>query len=200
MNYWLFFIPVISAFIGWVITRLAIKMLFHPRNPKKILGITFQGIFPKKQPEFAAKLGKLVNDEFSFGDIEQKITQPGNLNEVMPMIEKHVDDFLQTRLTKEMPFLSMFIGNKTIATLKKTFMEEIRVLLPEVISQFAGNLKKQLDPEQMITQKVAGFPPDKLEKLLNQHLSGELRLAKLFGALIGFIIGVIQLIITLLMA
>ena len=79
-------------------------------------------------------------------------------------------------------------------------MEEIRVLLPEVISQFAGNLKKQLDPEQMITQKVAGFPPDKLEKLLNQHLSGELRLAKLFGALIGFIIGVIQLIITLLMA
>jgi hypothetical protein len=71
------------------------KMLFYPREPKKILGITFQGIFPKRQKQFAEKLGKLVSAEFlSFTDIEQKISDPDNLKKIMPMIESHVDDFL----------------------------------------------------------------------------------------------------------
>jgi uncharacterized membrane protein YheB (UPF0754 family) len=39
----------LSAFTGWVTTWIAIKMLFHPRNPFKIFGFTIQGIFPKNQ-------------------------------------------------------------------------------------------------------------------------------------------------------
>jgi F420-0:gamma-glutamyl ligase-like protein len=31
-------------------------MLFHPKVPVKILGITFHGIFPKRQKQFAEKL------------------------------------------------------------------------------------------------------------------------------------------------
>jgi uncharacterized membrane protein YheB (UPF0754 family) len=62
MNYWLILIPLISAFIGWFTNWIAIKMLFHPKEPKKILGITFHGIFPKRQQQFAEKLGKLVSE------------------------------------------------------------------------------------------------------------------------------------------
>src|ERR1700741_3380918 len=120
MNFWLLLIPVISAFIGWITNWVAIKMLFHPRYPKKILGITFHGIFPKRKQQFAEKLGKLVSAEFlSYPDIEQKISDPENLKKIMPMIEKHVDDFLRTRLSDEMPVISMFIGDKTINNLKK---------------------------------------------------------------------------------
>ena len=39
MNFWLILIPFISAFIGWFTNWIAIKMLFHPKEPKKILGI-----------------------------------------------------------------------------------------------------------------------------------------------------------------
>ena len=100
-------------------------MLFHPRQPKKILGVTFHGIFPKRQQQFAEKLGKLVSAEFlSFDDIEQKISNPENLKKVMPMIETHVDDFLRNRLKDEMPVISMFIGDKTITNLKTMFMKE----------------------------------------------------------------------------
>ena len=90
-------IPLISAFIGWVTNWVAIKMLFHPREPKRILGITIQGIFPKRQQQFAEKLGKLVSNEFlSFSDIEEKISSPENLRKIMPMIENHVDEFFCT--------------------------------------------------------------------------------------------------------
>jgi uncharacterized membrane protein YheB (UPF0754 family) len=197
MNYWLFLIPIISAFIGWVTNWVAIKMLFHPRIPKKILGITFQGIFPKRQQQFAEKLGKLVSAEFlSFSDIEQKISDPGNLKRIMPMIENHVDDFLRIKLKDEMPVLSMFIGDKTITSLKKVFMQEIEILFPQVMKQFAGNLKNELDLENIVIEKVASFSSDKLEDVLYQIMSKEFRFVEIIGAVIGFIIGVVQVVIT----
>lgn len=198
MNIWVVvLVPVISAFIGWVTNWVAIKMLFHPREPKKILGITFHGIFPKRQKQFAEKLGKLVSDEFlSFGDIEQKISSPENLSKIMPLIEEHIDEFLRKRLTDELPFISMFIGDKTIHKLKTALMKEIETLFPQVMRQYAGNLKSELDLEQIVIQKVSSFSSDKLEELLYQIMSKEFRFVEVIGAVIGFIIGVVQVLIT----
>lgn len=197
MNYWLILIPLISAFIGWVTNWVAIKMLFHPREPKRILGITFQGIFPKRQKQFAEKLGKLVSDEFlSFSDIEEKISSPDNLKKIMPMIENHVDDFLRTRLSTEMPMISMFIGDKTIGKLKGAFMLEIESLFPAVMKQYASNLKTELDLEHIVIQKVSGFSSDKLEEILYQIMAKEFRFVEIIGAVIGLIIGLVQVFIT----
>lgn len=198
MNYWLLLIPLISAFIGWVTNWVAIKMLFHPREPKKFLGITIQGIFPKRQQQFAAKLGKLVSNEFlSFSDIEEKISSPENLKKIMPMIENHVDEFLRTRLSTEMPMISMFIGDKTIGKLKGAFMLEIESLFPVVMKQYAANLKTELDLEHIVIQKVSGFSSDKLEDILYQIMSKEFRFVELIGAIIGFLIGTLQVLITI---
>lgn len=201
MNYWLFIIPVISAFIGWITNWVAIKMLFHPREPRKFLGITFQGIFPKRQQQFAEKLGKLVSNEFlSFTDIEEKISSPENLKKVMPLIEQHIDEFLRHKLSDEMPIISMFIGDKTINKMKGAFMKELELIFPQLMKQFAGNLKTELDLEHIVINKVSNFSSDKLEELLYQIMSKEFRFVEIIGAVIGFIIGIVQIIITQLTA
>ena len=88
----------LSAFTGWVTTWIAIKMLFHPRRPIKILGITIQGIFPKNQRLIAEKLGQVVGKELlSFDEIEQKVTNPENLQKLRPDIEQHIDHFLRNK-------------------------------------------------------------------------------------------------------
>jgi uncharacterized membrane protein YheB (UPF0754 family) len=199
MNYWLILIPIISAFIGWVTNWIAIKMLFHPRDPKKILGVTFHGIFPKRQQQFAEKLGKLISTEFlSFSDIEQKISSPENLKKVMPEIEAHVDHFLRKKLADQMPMLSMFIGDKTINNLKSVFMQELESLFPDIMKKFASNMKNELDLEKIVTAKVAAFSSDKLEAILYQIMSKEFRFVEIIGAVLGFLIGIVQIVITLL--
>lgn len=196
MNYLFFLIPALSAFIGWVINWVTIKILFHPRTATKIVGISFQGIFPKRQQEFALTLGKLVSTEFlSFDNLEEKITSPENLKKILPMIETHIDDFLRHRLKEEMPMISMFIGDKTISTLKKSFMKEIETLFPLVMKQYAANLKTDLDLEQLVVKKIMGLSGDNLEKMLYQSLSKELRLLKMMGAVIGLCIGILQIIL-----
>ncbi len=196
MNIILFIIPFIGALIGWIINSIAIQMLFRPYQPKKMLGLTFQGVFPKRQQELAASLGKMAKAEFNSSElIEQKISDPKNLEKVMPLIESHVDEFLRVKLGKEMPVLSMFIGNKTIDSLKKVFMQEIESLFPQVMNQFAGNIKSEFDIEKLVSSKIAALSPVILEKTLQQAMSKEFRYIKILGAVSGFIIGIIQLLI-----
>ena len=197
MQYWQFFLILISGFIGWITNWIAIKMLFHPRKPISLLGITIQGIFPKNQSQFAQKLGKMVSGEFlSFSDIEKKISEPANIHKMMPLIEAHIDTFLRERLSEQLPMISMFIGDKTISRLKSTFMQEIEMLLPPVMKSYAGQLKNDLDLESIITQKVAHFSSDRLEELLYQIMAKEFRFVEWVGAIIGLFIGSLQVLIT----
>ena len=199
MSYSLVLIPIIAAFIGWFTNWIAIKMLFHPRLPKKILGITFQGIFPKRQQQFAEKLGKLVSEELlSFTDIEKKITDPKNIQQLMPVVETHIDQFLRQKLAEEMPIISMFIGENTIQQLKATFMKELETLFPVIMQRYMGHLQKELDLERIVVEKVAGFSTDKLESILTSIMSREFRFIELLGAILGFIIGILQVFLTLL--
>lgn len=199
MSYSLVLIPIIAAFIGWITNWIAIKMLFHPRLPKKILGITFQGIFPKRQQQFAEKLGKLVSEELlSFTDIEKKITDPKNIQQLMPVVETHIDQFLRQKLAEEMPIISMFIGENTIQQLKATFMKELETLFPVIMQRYMGHLQKELDLERIVIEKVASFSTDKLESILTSIMSREFRFIERLGAILGFIIGLLQVLLTLL--
>ncbi|MBA4258184.1 MAG: DUF445 domain-containing protein [Chitinophaga sp.] len=194
----LYLIPVISAFIGWFTNWIAIKMLFHPKNPIKILGITFIGIFPKRQAQFAEKLGKLVSAELlSFNDIESKITNTDNIDQLMPQIDAHIDHFLRVKLADQMPVISMFIGDKTIQQMKSVFMTELKEIFPGIMKSYMGNLQKDLDLEKIVVEKVKGFSSDKLEQILNDIMSKEFRFVEIIGGVLGFIIGIVQVILTL---
>jgi len=198
MNWWLVLIPIISGFIGWVTNWVAIKMLFHPRNPVRVLGLTFQGIFPKRQQQFAEKLGKLVSDELlSFSEIEQKIINPSNLKKMMPLVEAHVDDFLRNKLKDVFPVISMFIGDKTINELKGFFMTELEALFPILMQRYMKNLQEELDLEKIVVEKVAGFSSDKLEEILMGIMAKEFRFVEILGGVLGFLIGLLQVGITL---
>jgi uncharacterized membrane protein YheB (UPF0754 family) len=199
MSWWLFLIPVISAFIGWITNWIAIKMLFHPQKPTKVLGITFQGIFPKRQRQFAEKLGKLVSAELiSFQDIEEKITSSENLKKIMPFVEGHIDLFLREKLGDQMPMLKMFIGDKIVEQMKEIFLKELEELFPLLMKNYMTNLQSDLDLEAIVVEKVSNFSSEKLENILYQIMTKEFRFIEIIGAVLGFLIGLAQIFITIL--
>jgi uncharacterized membrane protein YheB (UPF0754 family) len=197
--WWLYAIPFISAFIHWLTIWMALKLLFHPRQPKKILGFTLQGVFPKRQQQIAESLGRIVGQQLlSFGDIEETITNPANVARILPLVEEHIDHFLRVRLKETMPMISMFIGEKTIGHLKAVFMKELEDLFPVVMKNYVANLRHDLDLERIVVEKIAGFSVDRLEEMLNEFLTKEFRFVELIGAALGFLIGLLQIFLTLL--
>ena len=200
LSWWLYTIPLISAFIHWLTIWMALKLLFHPRHPKKFLGFTLHGVFPKRQQQIAESLGRIVGQELlSFGDIEEAITRPEAVERILPMAEEHVDNFLRVKLKESMPMIAMFIGDRTIAQLKTVFMTELRELFPVIMKNYVANLRNDLDLERIVVEKIAGFSADRLESLLNEFLTKEFRFVEIIGAILGFLIGVLQILLTLLM-
>jgi uncharacterized membrane protein YheB (UPF0754 family) len=182
MNYWLLLIPFLSAILGWLGTRIAIKLFLY-------------NILPARLAKLAEKIGKTVYAEFSFADLEKKISDPENIKKVMPLVEEHIDDFLRNKLKQKMPVVGMFIGDKTINSLKEVFLKEIEDLFPHVLKKFEVNIQTELDIETLVTNKITAVSSERLEKML----SPALKYFQLTGAITGLIIGVINLIIFLAM-
>lgn len=190
---------ILSTFTGWVTTWIAIKMLFHPRRPFKLLGFTIQGIFPKNQRLIAEKLGQVVGKELlSFDEIEQKVTNPENLEKLKPEIEKHVDHFLRNKIQEVFPMLAMMIGEKTILQLKDALLTELETLFPTLMKSYMTKLEKDLDLEKIVTEKVANFSSEKLEDILNQITKREFKFLEFIGGFFGLLIGLIQVAVSLL--
>lgn len=198
MSYGLALIPFLSAFIGWFTNWILLKMLFHPEEPKIIAGFRLQGIFPKNQGLLAEKIGEMVNRElFSFTEIESKITGADNFQKLMPLIEIHVDEFLRVKLPKQMPMIGMFIGDKTINELKTVFITELESLFPVIMKSYIGNLGADLDLGKLVKEKLNDLSPDTLEKTFRSAMAKELRKTGILGAGIGFLIGILQVLLVL---
>ena len=60
-----------------------------------------------------------------------------------------------------------------------------------------NNLEKELDLEKIIIEKVTGFSSDKLEQILNDIISKEFRFVEIIGGVLGFMIGLLQVFISL---
>ncbi len=186
-------LPFIAALTGWITNWIAIKMLFHPKKPINILGITIQGIFPKRQKALAMSIGGLVSKElFSIEDMKKGFQNPEHLEPVYAILDAKLDKFLKEKLPAAMPMLSMFMGDKAIGKVKEVLSKEFRESLPDMINTFTENMEKDMDIEKIVTEKVESFSLEKLEAVLYTIMSKEFKFIEVVGAVLGFLIGVIQ--------
>lgn len=186
-------LPIIAALTGWITNYIAIKMLFHPREKKKILFFEVQGIFPKRQKSLAEKLGKIVASElFSFEDVKKALKDPKNLEGVSQIIDEKLDDFLENRIMESMPMLYVFMSDEMRVKIKETLQAELQLMLPDLIERFAGRIEEQIDVEKTVYEKVVNFSSDKLEGILYSIMSKEFKFIEILGGVLGFIIGLIQ--------
>jgi uncharacterized membrane protein YheB (UPF0754 family) len=196
MAWKLFLIPIVSAFSCWLVIKIFFTILFRPHQPRSILGFQVQGILPKKQSTIAAQVGKMVAQQFfSLNIIEEKISDPSILQKILPTIEEHIDDFLRNKLKKEMPFIGMFVGDKTIGSLKKVFITELGTLFPNIMRSYASNLISELNIENMVAEKIAAVSIQEIETSFKKNFSKELRLIELTSACVGLIIGLLAMVV-----
>lgn len=194
----LFLLPFIAALIGWMTNYIAVKMLFHPKEPKKFIGITFQGVFPKRQNALAEKLGQLVADElFSISDVSAKIKEFATSDEAMNEVGKRIEMTIRNKLVQAFPMLAMFLSDEMVEKVTGLFKNELKDFLSATSQGMGEKLEENLNVQEMVKERVNAFSSEKLEELLNQLMKKEFKFIELVGAILGFFIGCIQLVISL---
>ena len=190
----LYLLPIVAALIGWITNFLAVKMLFHPREARKILFFTFHGVFPKRQKALADKLGDIVSAELiSITDISSKIKEFASSDEVLNDVEKRIEATIRNKLVSTFPMLSMFLSDEMVEKVTSLFKIELQEFLEETSKSLGEKLENEIDIKKLVSQRVTNFSSQKLEELLNQLMKKEFRFIELIGAIIGFLIGCFQI-------
>lgn len=185
--------PFICALIGWVTNYLAVKMLFRPRRPVNVLFFEIQGIFPKRQKALARNLGMLVEGELlSTEDVKKVIEDPKFLRRFRQLAEAYAEELLEHKLGAIHPMAGMLIGGAMGEKVKTLLTDEIAALIPRVIELTSQQIEEHLDFSTIVQRKVEDFSMDRLEKILFSIMSKEFKFIEIVGAVLGFLIGVLQ--------
>ncbi len=189
----LLFSTVICAFIGWITNFIAIKMLFHPRQPLQVASLTVQGIFPKRQKALALNLAAVIEGELlSHDDIRQAMHRPEFARRLKDRILDGFTDFLSKRLGGLNPMIAMFLDSAMMDRIKGLLDAEMDRIVPGLLETATSELKNTLDVRQIIQDKIEGLSMERLEALLMSIMAREFRFIEVVGAVLGGLIGLVQ--------
>lgn len=185
--------PIICALIGWLTNYLAVKMLFHPRKPVKVLFYTVQGIFPKRQKALAKNLGDMIQGQLiSHEDVTKLLHDSEFLDKVKQMADDYVETLLAEKLTAINPMIAMFLNSETAGKIKALLSRELGELIPRVIAETSAQLEEHLNFSELVREKVEAFSMDQLEEILFSIMKKEFRFIELVGGVLGFLVGLFQ--------
>jgi len=189
-------LPFIGALIGWLTNYIAIKMLFHPKNEVRIFFIPVQGVFPKRQKALARKLGQVVSEELvSAQDVTAHLKEKATSEAVLNHIAMRLEEGISSRLPGAFPILAMLKSSDMADKIKNMLLDQMGSLNEELIDKLSGELEEELDVQKIVEEKVSAFSSDKLEGILFSIMRRELKFVEMVGAVLGFLIGVAQILL-----
>ena len=196
MSYYLFLLtPFIAATIGWVTNRLAIKMLFHPGKPIHLLFVKWQGLIPRRQAQLAKEAAEIIEREI----LQQHlILSEIKTIELGPHLEKTAHTLVWERIGPQLraiPLLGNFINDGILAKFETIAVAEIKKESTPLIEQVATEFESSVDLKHLIEDNIASFDLDKLEDIVNEVAKREFRTIERLGAILGFAIGCVQLVL-----
>lgn len=189
-------LPIIAAFIGWITNIIAIKMLFHPREEKRFFGLRIQGVFPKRQRILAKKLGEIVARElFSMEDLSQRLEEKINSPETQKLIGDKIEEVLLHKLPNIIPMVGMFLNQELVRLVRSAFEEDLTAFLKHFSERIKGELEGEVQVQAIVEEKVTNFSSDKFEAILLEIMRREFRFIEVIGAILGFMIGLVQVLL-----
>lgn len=168
--------------------------------------ILFEGLF-NYDNRFRIKSGVLKYLDENFGDLLKSIadyltSKSDNLGEVInskiveycesnpKVLKEYSEKIVDFILKLPLPKLSLLLTSNDIEALShyvlKIIRNQMEIYLPQIFAT--------LDINGIVTEKVLGFPLPKLEKIIRNVAEKELKYITIFGAILGFLIGLIQII------
>ena len=194
-------LPAVGAAIGWVTNHLAVRMLFLPRKPLNILGLKIQGLVPRRRTELARRIAEIIEGELlSHEDIRSALADPTLLGHLRERLDWRVEAYLREKARRSNWFVGLILEGDAVGRLKDGLLEVFMAVLPAVAADVGTELERHVDIQRLIVEKVEAFDLRRLEEMVYRIARRELRHIELVGGALGFLIGLVQVLVLQLLA
>ena len=185
--------PLVTALIGWLTNWVAIRMLFPPRQPLRLGPILIQGLIPRRQEEIAERIADIVQQEL-LG--QQFLRQQVEQLQLEEHAERAVIRLVRGRIgpqIRRIPMVGRRMEPVLIAHLERitinVILEELERLQNDILTQ----AEKQQQIREIVRGKILSFELETLEALVLRLASQEFRQIELLGAVLGYLVGLVQI-------
>lgn len=182
--------PVIGALIGWSTNVIAIKMLFWPKKPVKILGFEFVGLLPKRKKDLAMSVGQTIDQDLLPMDEVMGILKENKYQDhLVGSIVSHVGDRVHQVLPRILPENVKQVIEDYV---REIVAKESHRMIEHVTVDMVDKFQEEVNFGVMVQDKIESLDLDQLEGLITRLAHEELRHIELLGAVLGFAIGLLQ--------
>lgn len=193
MSLQLWLIPLLSALIGWITNVAAVRLLFWPVRPLRLRGLPWvlQGVVPRRQAEIARSIGDLVEQLLVRPhELAASLNAPACQAEAMAALSRYVETRVEQTTGRYLP-----AGIRAAATryLTDALQREATQAARAMLGPLQLRLQEELRLAAVVAERVASLDPAEFEVVLLRVVGRELRWLELLGAVMGFIIGLVQL-------
>jgi len=183
--------PLVGGAIGYVTNRLAVMMIFRPYQPRTILGMRFQGLVGRRQAELAESIGRVVGDHL-IG--HQDVVRALEKLDLERLVGTAIERGLQPKIDelRRLPFVGSFLTEERVRDLRTQFVRGLVDQGQGLVGEFERAVEEGLDVRGIVTEKVREFSVERLERLILDVASRELRTIEILGGVLGFLVGLVQ--------
>ncbi|PXY31050.1 DUF445 domain-containing protein [Prauserella muralis] len=196
---WLLFkvpiiMPLFGLFIGWFTDWLALKMIFHPKQPVRYFGLfEWQGLFLKRRAEVSeAYAGLIAKEIITPHNVIEAVLRGPLSDKVVGLIQRQVDDELARQASFAKPLVVMAVGSRRYQEMKLRISELIMARLPETMHYIEDYASDAMDIRNTLVAKMRDLDSDEFEGLLRPAFQQDEWILILTGALLGALCGELQ--------
>lgn len=190
----------IGAGIGWITNYVAIKMLFRPYKEINFGLFKIQGLLPKRKHQIGESIANVIQTELVSLQEILKSLDSSNLDEKLSlMVDKILEEKLQSEISKRFPMLAMFLSNDMLEKIKEMIKESILDNKELILATFSSYVEENVDFKGIIVKNIDAFSLEKLEEVTYGLAEKEFKHIEVIGAILGALIGFVQFIIGMFM-
>jgi uncharacterized membrane protein YheB (UPF0754 family) len=184
-------IPAIGGLIGWSTNWLAVKMIFRPIKPRRILFFKVQGLIGRRQQDLAKAIGRVVGKHLvEHKDIVRGLNKLDFGGALAGVLDKGLAPKVQE--LRGLPLIGGFLTEERVAGIRDAIVAGVMEHKETVLDEVEKGLAQGLDVPKLVETKVAAFAVEKLEAMILEVASRELRAIEVLGGMLGALIGLAQ--------
>ncbi|MBN6035058.1 DUF445 domain-containing protein [Amycolatopsis sp. 195334CR] len=192
-------LPIFGGCIGLFTDWLAIKLIFVPREPVRVLPrVTLQGKFQRRRAEVARQYGELIAHEvLTVHNLVDAILRGPRSDRLVALVQRMVAKAIDEQTSMAKPMVAMTIGPRRLTEMKQAAAARAVRRLPETVRYAEGYLTRAMDVAHMVEERMLNLTPKEYENLLRPAFRQDEWKLIAVGGVIGFLVGELQVLLML---
>lgn len=190
-RWWL--LPLFGALVGYVTNWVALKLVFEPLRPKKLWGMTFHGLFLKRQQEVArAYAAQVETGILNPTNILEGLLRGESSDALFTIIHKHVSQAVDDGAGIAKPLVELAIGTEELTRLKRRVVDRLMDELPRHAHVLESYTLETLDIENTLRTKMEALDPEDFVGVIRPAFEQDEWMLVVGGAVLGAAVGFVQ--------